>query len=582
MSILYKYIKKYGFIFIIGILFLTAEALCDLLQPTIMAKIVDIGVKQKDGDYVIQQGLKMLGIASLGAIFACIRSIIASNVSQRIGLELRFDLFKKIQEFAFANKDAFGDASLITRLTNDVTQVQNFINGLMRIFVKAPILCIGSIIMAVSLSPRMALILLVIVPVIVCLIIINLKLGYPYFVKIQKALDQINTVMREYLAGVRVVKAFNRFDYETERFEKENDYLGDISMRASRKMAIFAPLIQLIVNLGIVVILWLSGFAVQNGSIQVGEVIAFTNYMTQILFALSMITHVFISFVRAKASADRIQEVLEQADEKKIYKLTEEGNEKFQESPQKGMVTYESVYFSYNHDIESAVLKNLSFECKRGESIGIIGSTGSGKSTLVNLIPGFYYPTSGTVKVEGIDIKTVSPKYLREKIAIVPQKTILFTGTIRENIRWGKEDATMDEIKEVAMIAQAHAFITSFPEGYETHLGQGGVNLSGGQKQRIAIARALIRKPEILILDDCTSALDLETESKIREGLSRHKKGVTTFIITQRITSVMEANRIIVLDAGEQVGIGTHYELLKSCRVYQEIFDSQCSLEVME
>ncbi|WP_070000278.1 ABC transporter ATP-binding protein [Cellulosilyticum sp. I15G10I2] len=581
MRMYYKYMRKYGVVFIIGILCLTAEALCDLLQPTIMAKIVDIGVKEKNGEYVIQQGLKMLGIASMGAVFACIRATLASHVSHRIGCELRFDLFKKIQEFAFINKDTFGDASLITRLTNDVTQVQNFINGLMRIFVKAPILCIGSIIMAVSLSPKMSLVLLIIVPIIVWLIVINLSMGYPYFVKIQKALDQINTVMREYLAGVRVVKAFNRFDYEVERFEKKNVYLSNINMRAAKRMAIFAPVIQLTINIGIVIILWLGGTAVQSGSIKVGEIIAFINYMTQILFSLSMITHVFMSFVRAKASSERIQQVFKEENEKSFYKLTDEGNEAFQSTAQKGSVVFDKVWFSYHHTLESPVLKYIDFKCNKGEIVGVIGATGAGKSTLINLIPGFYYPTSGAVKVNGVDIKTINPKYLREKIAVVPQKTILFTGTIEENIRWGKAKATMEEIKEAASIAQAHEFIAGFPEGYETQLGQGGVNLSGGQKQRIAIARALIKKPEILILDDCTSAVDLKTEAKIRSGLRQYMQEVTSFIITQRISSIMDADKIIVLNHGEIVGNGKHEVLLNNCKVYREILSSQRDKEAM-
>lgn len=579
MSFLNKYIKKYGLIFIIGILFLTIEALSDLLQPTIMARIIDIGVKGKNGTYVIHQGILMLGVACVGGLCAALRAVIASHVSQRIGRELRLDLFKKIQTFSFANKDEFDEASLITRLTSDVTQVQNFINGLMRIFVKAPILCIGSVVMTVLLSPKMAVVLLVIIPIIIILIILNLKISYPYFVKIQNALDRVNTVIREYLAGVRVVKAFNRADYEEKRFEKENAHLGEINMRASYTLALFSPMIQFTVHLGIVAVLWFSGFAIKNASIEVGEVMAFTNYMTQILFALSMITHVFMSFVRAKASAERMAVVFEQDSEIALYGLTEKGNDAFETSNEKGTVSFENVTFSYSQRLEDAVLKNISFKCSAGETIGIIGPTGSGKSTLVNLIPGFYYPTSGMIKVDGIDIRTVDSKRLRKRIAIVPQKTMLFTGSIQDNIKWGKEHATLDEIKEVALVSEAHEFITAFPEGYATYLGQGGINLSGGQKQRIAVARALVKKPEILILDDAASAIDLVTEGRMREGLKNYMKNLTTFIIAQRITSVISADRIIVLEAGEIVGIGKHYELLRTCVAYKDIYRSQLGKE---
>ena len=578
MSTFYEYIKKYKFIFAVAIVCLSLESLCDLMQPTIMAKIIDIGVKEKNSAYVLAGGLRMLLITALGAGFASVRAIIASHVSQRIGLELRFELFKKIQEFAFANKDSFGEASLITRLTNDVTQVQNFMNGLMRVFVRAPMLCIGSMIMAVSLNPKMSVVFLVMVPVIVCLTILNLKVGYPYFTKIQKALDEVNTVMREYLGGIRVVKAFNRFRYEVTRFEKRNDYLGEMNMKAAKAMAVFAPALHFTVNMSIVTILWLSGSSIQTGSIKVGEVMAFINYMTQILFALNMINHVFMNFIRAKASSERIQEVLKREDEKTLYQLTEEGTEAFNTTSKKGEVSFLNVSFSYN-SLENTVLKNISFHCKKGETIGIIGATGAGKSTLVNLIPGFYYPLSGKVELNGIDIKTINPQYVREKIAIVPQKTLLFTGSIEGNIKWGKEDADREEVERAAAIAQAHAFIQEFPEGYDTLLGQGGINLSGGQKQRIALARALIKKPEILILDDCTSAVDLRTETKMREALRKYMKGMTAFIITQRIRSIKDADRIIVLENGKVAGIGKHEELIRDCKVYGEIVSSQFGKE---
>jgi ATP-binding cassette subfamily B protein len=581
VTFLNKYVKRYGFIFLTAILFLSIEALCDLMQPTIMARIVDVGIKNRDNRYIVSQSIIMLGIAFVGALCACLRSIIASSVSQRVGTELRFDLFKKILEISLKSRDKFEEASLMTRLTNDITQVQNFINGLMRIFIRAPLLCIGSIVMAVYISPKMAVVLLVIVPLIILFIMLSLRLVYPSFLKIQEALDKVNTVLREYLSGIRVVKAFDRFDYETQRFEKENHHLGQINMKTSKMMAAFSPFIQLIVNGGIVTILWLGGFAIKDGSIKVGEVIAFISYMTQILFSLSMMSHVFMSFVRVKASAQRIGEVFEEEDGKTFYSLTEEGEVAFTKSVNQGSVVFEEVSFSYHPTQPEPVLDHISFRCQPGETIGIIGSTGAGKSTLVNLLTGFYYPTAGSIQVDGVDIKTISGSLLRKSIAVIPQKVMLFTGSIKENIKWGEEEADLEAVEEAAKLAQAHGFIEQFPEQYDTLLGQGGVNLSGGQKQRISIARALIKKPKILILDDCTSAIDLITEEKIRGGLKNYMGDLTSLIVAQRIISVMEADQIIVLDKGKIAGIGRHSELLKNCQIYQDIFISQLGKEAM-
>lgn len=568
-----KYIKNYWKPFLLALVFLTFEALCDLMQPTIMSRIVDKGVTNKNLDYVIKNGGLMLLVTALGAVSAVSRNIISSNVSQKFGAELRGDLFKKIQKFSFENIDRFETASLITRLTNDVTQVQNFVHGMMRIFVKAPILCIGGIIMASLLDSKMSLILAVVVPVIALLIFINMNLGYPFFVKVQKAVDKVNGVMREYLGGVRVVKAFNRFDYEKERFNMANNELTKISTSAMRVMAAFSPGVTLTVNIGIIAVLWFGGLRVNSGEIHVGKIIAFTNYMTQILFSLMMISFVFSMFIRARASLERIGEV-----------FTEKSGMPLSINPEempdiKGRVDFEDVCFSYSGSGEQ-FLNNITFKAMPGETIGIIGSTGSGKSSLINLIPRFYDVGSGSVKVDGVDVRNADITKLRDKIAVVTQKTILFTGTIGDNIRWGKEDATIEEVRNAALTAQADQFINTFPEGYNTMLGQGGVNLSGGQKQRISIARALIKNPEILILDDCTSAVDVTTESKIREALKKYSKDLTCFIIAQRITSVMGSDKIIVLDNGEITGIGKHDELMKTCDVYRDIFRSQIGKEV--
>jgi ATP-binding cassette subfamily B protein len=410
--------------------------------------------------------------------------------------------------------------------------------------------------------------------VVAILIIMNMKIGFPLFIKVQKALDHVNSIMREYLSGVRVVKAFNRFDYEIEKFNQSNEDFQNKSISAIRLMSIFSPAIILTVNLGIVVVLWLGGLGVESGRIQVGHIIAFTNYMTQILFALMMISMVFNMFVRAKASTGRIVEIFSLEDHMTW------NNHVTEASAEKGKIEFEDVTFSYDGLPENAVLKNINLTCQPGETVGIIGSTGSGKSTLVSLIPRFYDVNSGTIKVNKEDIRNFSPERLREKIAIVPQKTILFTGSVEENIKWGNEKATIEEVEKAAMMAGAHNFISQSPEGYQTKLGQGGVNFSGGQKQRISIARALVRNPEILILDDSTSAVDMSTEAKIKESLKKYARGLTCLLIAQRITSVIDADKIVVMDHGEIVGIGKHEELLKHCHIYQEIYQSQIGGEV--
>ncbi len=575
MQFLEKYIKHYWKPFCIAVACLMFEAICDLMQPTIMSRIIDVGVAGKDMQYVLYMGGAMLLVTALGAVAAISRNVVSSNVSQRFGAELRSDLFRKVQTFSFDNIDNFEAASLMTRLTNDVTQVQNFVHGLMRIFVKAPLLCLGSLIMATLLNPRMAMVLAAVVPIIGVIIFFSMRIGYPFFIKVQKALDRVNGVMREYLSGVRVVKAFNRFDYETGRFEKANRDLASISITAMRIMAVFTPGISLTVNMGIIVVLWLGGFRVNSGNMQVGQIIAFTNYMTQILFSLMIISNVFNTFIRAKASAERIGEVFAQENNMAVPEHSREA------SGVKGRVDFEHVSFAYSGAAGDPVINNATFTCMPGETVGIIGSTGSGKSSLVHLIPRFYDAVAGAVKVDGVDVKEMDPGKLREKIAIVPQKSVLFTGSILDNIRWGRENATLEEVQKAAEMAQASDFISGFPEGYGTLLGQGGVNLSGGQKQRVSIARALVRKPEILILDDSTSAVDVATEAKIREALKKYSAGLTCLIIAQRITSVMNADKVVVLDHGDVVGIGSHEELMQSCEVYQDIFRSQIGKEGM-
>lgn len=570
MNFIKEYMNKYWKSFGFAVCFLTLETLCDLLQPTIMARIIDVGVKNKDINYVVNMGLVMLLITGFGAVFALNRSILASKVSQHFGADLREGLFKKINTFSFENIDKFNRASLITRVTNDVNQVQIFINGLMRIFVKAPLLCIGSIIMAVRLNPSMSIIIVCVMPIIITIIMVNMKKGYPHFRKVQNSLDKVNSIVREYLSGIRVVKAFNRFDYEKDKFDIYNNELLNASTDAMRVMCFFTPAITLVVNVAIVIVIWIGGIRVSNGKMQVGQIVAFINYMGQILSSLIMISYILNTFVRVKASSERIQQVFNE--ESNIVQRELGSTIKDENNT---CIQFHNVCFSYNKEVKNYNIRNISFEFSRGETVGIIGPTGSGKTTVINLIPRFYDVDFGSIKIGGNNIKDIDLKDLRNKIAIVPQKNILFTGTIMENIKWGNENATLEEVERVAKIADAHNFICGFKDGYNTMIGQGGVNVSGGQKQRISIARALIKNPKILILDDSTSAVDANTELKIKTGLKEKLNNLICIIIAQKITSVMDADKIIVLDNGEIVGNGKHKELMKNCSVYKDIFISQ-------
>lgn len=543
------------------------EAICDLLQPTIMAHIIDQGVKNSQVGTVLKLGLLMLMITVIGAGFAGTRSILASKVSQSFGADLRYDVFAKIINFSEISADKIESGSLITRMTNDISQITQFINGLMRIFFKAPVTCLGSIILAVMLSFQLSLILFLVVAVVAAFIVISMKLSYLRFARVQYAIDKVNTVVQEYLMGIRLVKAFGRYEDEEGKFDLANSDLSNKTVSSQMVIAYFSPLMSLTISLGIALILYVGSILFGIGNIEVGKVAAFINYMAQILASLIMITNVFNTFVRTKASTERVNEVLNSEEDFKVPVQT------VTRGPWD--LAFNNVTFAYPNGSGLPALKNLSFKINQGESLAIIGPTGSGKSTLVWLCLHFYDIEKGTICLNGTDIKTLDCNTLRDNIALAPQKNMLFSGTVLENIAWGSPNASKEEIIEASRAAQADEFIRKMPAEYESNLGQGGVNLSGGQKQRISIARALVKKSPVLILDDCTSALDAVTEAKVRRGLKTLDAEKTVITITQRIGTAMFADKILVLDNGVNVGFGSHKELLHSCQTYRGIFDSQ-------
>ena len=563
MKLILHYIGKHKRMFFTALFFLSIETLADLLQPTFMSYIVDNGVQQQDVGQILRYGVMMLGITAMGALGAVMRNIYATKTSQRISMEMRGDIYRRVLGLSFENIDRLAPASIITRITNDVTQIQNFINGSMRILMKAPITCIGAIALIVLRTPQQIPMLIVILCVSFGLIGGNMMLGYPRFGKLQRCLDKLNNVSREFLSSIRVVKAFGGQAREEEKFY---DAAGDFTragISAMRVSAVFAPLINLTVNVGIVVLLWISQ---DQNSAEIGRLMASVNYMTQVLFALGFVSAILNIAVRATASANRVEEVLREIPAQENGEATEQNAI--------GSIRFDHVTFTYAGASRPAV-EDLSFTAHPGETVGIIGPTGCGKTTLVNLVPRFYDAQEGAVLVDGLEVGAWDMESLRQRIGVAPQKPLLFTGTIGENLRWAREDATMEEIRAAAQIACADGFVTAFPDGYDTLLGQNGVNLSGGQKQRLSLARALLKKPAILILDDCTSALDATTEAAVLQGLRENAKDMTVLLISQRISTVMRADRILCLEDGRIRGFGTHQELMATCETYQAIYASQ-------
>lgn len=567
MSIFKNYFGRYKFPFFAAVLCVSCEAVCDLLGPTIMAKIINEGIELSSIGNVLSNGGWMLFVTFLGAIFAVARNMLASRVSQRLGADLRYDLFSKIMRFSEHAADEIQSGSLITRLTNDVQQVTQFVNGTMRIFFKAPVTCIGSIVLATLLNPGLSLIMYAVVAIVALGIVVSMKLSYPRYAKLQRAMDRLNSVVQEYLIGVRLVKAFGTYDSEKKRFGEANDDLMKKGVAAQLIITFISPIMTFAVGLGTVLAIWLGAGQTVSGATEPGDVSAFTIYMAQILSSLLMITNIFNVFVRTKASSERVREVLD-GEEDFVLQGTGEVGEKLG-----GSVEFSRVTFSYPGSAGEPVLKDLSFSIEEGKTLAIIGPTGSGKSTVAWLLMRFYDANSGKIMIGGRDIKETDAALVRASVAIVPQKPMLFSGTVKNNLLWGDSQADDDKLCFALKTAQA-GFVNDMPEGMESMLGSGGVNISGGQKQRVSIARALVKDAPVLILDDATSALDAVTEAKVRKRLVRDREG-TLILITQRCSTAMFADAILVLDAGRAAGFGTHAELMRSCEVYRDIYRSQ-------
>lgn len=571
-----KYVKPYWYAFILGPILMITEVVGEVLLPKMMADIINVGAANQDVGYIVSKGIMMMVTAVIMALGGVGGAWFASKAAISFGADLRRDVFEKVQTFSFANIDQFSTGSLVTRLTNDVTQIQNVIMMALRMALRAPGMLIGAIIMAFAMNKSLAMILLVILPILLIAIILVLRAAFPRFTALQKKLDALNSNIQEVLTSVRVIKSFVREDYEMDRFEQSNRDLKETGLSAFKVVILQMPLMMMFMNVTTLLVVWFGGKQILVGTMQVGDLTAFTTYITQVLMSLMMVAMIFLNMSRAIASAKRINEVLD------TYVDLNDNNAKFPEKKvERGRIEFQNVSFRYYKNSEEKVLDDINIYIEPGQTVGIIGSTGCGKTTMVSMIPRLYDVDEGRVLVDGIDVRDYSLKNLRDGVGMVLQKNVLFSGSIMENLKWGDEEASDEEVFAVAQDAQADPFVRNMTEGYETELGQGGVNVSGGQKQRLCIARALLKKPKILILDDSTSAVDTATESRIRESFSTTLKETTKLIIAQRITSVMDADQIIVLDEGKIVGCGNHSQLMADCVAYKEIYDSQMKEEVL-
>lgn len=569
---LFRFLKPYKLLVAAVLILLFFQSLAELFLPTLMSDIVDIGVVKGDISYILRTGIVMLLVASVSAVFLVLANFLSARAATGFGKDLRSKVFAQVEEFAQYEFNQIGTASLITRTTNDITQVQQVLGMIMRFMVTAPMMAIGGIIMAVSKDAQLSLVLVVALPVLAAAIVIVARLCVPLFREQQIRLDKLNLVVRENLTGIRVIRAFNRLNHEQTRFTRANSDLTDIAIKVNKIMAVSMPLMMLVMSFTTTAIIWFGGIRINNGDMQVGAMMAFIQYAIQILFSLMMVSFIIMMLPRGQASALRINEVLE------TKARVKDPAEIRSADSQSGFVEFRDVTFSYP-GAEEPVISNISFKAGPGEVTAIIGGTGSGKSTLISLIPRFYDVDSGSILVDGVDVREMAQESLRAKIGFVPQTGILFTGTIADNIRYGKKDAAFEEVEHAAQVAQAAEFISEMSEGYASVIAQGGTNVSGGQKQRLSIARALIRRPEIYIFDDSFSALDFKTDARLREALKKETAEATVLIVAQRVSTVMDADRIIVLDEGRIMGMGTHRELLNTCEVYREIVSSQLSEE---
>lgn len=575
---LMKFLKGLWIASVIGSLGMVLEAACQLYLPKLMGKIIDNGVtpvinetmSAADGRaYVLKEAVIMILVSLIAIVGGITCMKLSSEVSQKFAARIRNAMFKKISSFSFKNIDEFSTASLTTRLTNDVTMIQNMTMMILRMLIRMPSMLIVASFFAVSINPRLASMLLFALPLIIIAVGIVMKFGFPMFKKMQKKIDALNSVVQENLIGIRVVKAFVREDHEKKKFKKANDNLSEMGEKAAGMIILAMPLMMLIFNLTMVMVIYKGGVSINVGDMTTGDLLSFISYVMEILMSLMMIAMLLVMVARGKACADRIKEVLD-------AEVDIVNNEKTLTAEKHGRVQFENVNFRYSTQTDGDdILNDISFTAEPGQIIGIVGGTGCGKSSLVSLIPRLYDVTGGRVLIDDVDVRNYDIEELRELIGVVLQNNVLFTGTIKENIRWGKKDATDEEIIAACKAAQAHDFIMRQPDGYDTVLAQGGLNLSGGQKQRLCIARAMIKKPKILILDDSTSAVDTATEAKIRNAFYNELKDTTVFIIAQRISSVKEADEILVMDDGEIKGVGNHNELMETNEIYQEIYNTQ-------
>ncbi len=565
-----NYIKRYWYCFVFGPICMVLEACGEFILPYMSANIINVGAANRDIPYIIENGIHMALISVLMLIFGVLGANFGIRGASMLAADIRLVTFKTIQKFSFSNVDDFSTGSLITRITNDVSQVQNFTQTLLRGLFRSPVMVIGAIVMSFALEPKIAWIIFAIMPVLAIIIAVIMVISAPRYTIMQQQIDNLNTNVKETVTNQKVIKSFVREEYEIQKFSAVNETLMEKSIKALKTMILMQPLSAFIINVATVVVVWFAGNRIIAGTMEIGTLTALITYLTPILTALNFLANIILSGTRASASNKRIMEVLNA----KIDLQDETANCK-EKVLTKGSIRFEHVSFKYYKKNKEQVLSNINLDIKSGELVGIIGSSGSGKTTLVSLIPRLYDVDEGAIYVDDVNVKELSLFHLRESVAMVLQKNTLFSGTIAENLRWGNEDATDEELVEACKIAQADGFVSGFKDGYETELEQGGANLSGGQRQRLCIARALLKKPQIIILDDSTSAVDTATDASIRKAFREKLPGVTKLIIAQRINSVIDADKIIVIDNGTIVGMGKHEDLLASCKEYQEIYYSQ-------